>query len=396
MIGSLAFIFIFGLMFAYMSEKLGLPRLVGMLIAGIVIGPYGLNLMDGLILSVSSQLRTIALIIILIKAGLSLKIDDIKKVGRPALLLSFLPALCEWSAYVIFAPKLLNLHWIDAALLGAVIAAVSPAVVVPRMVDLMDHQLGTDKRIPQMILAGASLDDVFVIVLFSSFLTMSQTGQLHLSNLLNIPSSIVLGIIFGCVAGLMVSQLLNRVFNKESNAMKPAIILLGISFLLYAIEQWCDGIVAVSGLLAVMSCSMVVAGRLNHQCTVQLQNIFGNIWKGAEIILFVLVGSAVNVGYMVNAGLMALLMLVIGLATRMLGVLMALVHTHLNKKEKMYCLVAYCPKATVQAAIGGVALALGLSCGNIILSCAVLSILITAPLGAYLMDKFKYRWLNQE
>lgn len=391
MIGSLAIVFILGLTFAYIANKLGLPRLVGMLLAGIIIGPFGLNLLDDALLLISSQLRSIALIIILIKAGLSLKFDDIRQVGLPALLLSFLPATFEWLAYVVVAPLLLGISWVDAAILGAVIAAVSPAVVVPRMVDLMDHNIGTEKKIPQMILAGASLDDVFVIVLFTSFLGMSQSGSLQVSALMQIPSSIGLGLVFGGLGGFF----LVRLFAIKDNCSQPlplamkALLLLAASFLMYALEQWCKPYVAISGLLAVMSMAMIVGQRLHVDTTKRLQTVFGDIWVGAEVLLFVLVGSAVDISYTLHAGLMAVVMLFIGLLIRCIGVWLSLLSANLSNKEKLYCIVAYCPKATVQAAIGAIPLSLGLSCGNIILSCAVLSILISAPLGAFGMDYLK-------
>lgn len=388
MLTSLALIFLVGLALAGICQTLKLPRIIGMLVTGIVLGPFVLDLLDGSILGISSELRQMALVIILIKAGLSLNIDDLKKIGRPAVLMSFLPAVFEIVAFLLFAPTVLGITRLEAAIMGAVLGAVSPAVVVPRMVELMEKDYGTDKQIPQLILAGASLDDVFVIVLFTTFINMAQGGSAHASDFASIPISIVLGILLGGVVGAFLAWFFETRYSHQHlirNSMK-VIVILGVSFLLLAVEDWLDGIVAVSGLLAIMSMSLVLAMRSIPPVTTRLQQKFGKLWIAAEVILFVLVGAAVDIRYTLEAGLGAIAMIFIGLILRSIGVLVSLIGTKLNMKEKIYCIIAYLPKATVQAAIGSVPLALGLPCGNLVLSVSVLSILITAPLGAIGMD----------
>ena len=398
MLTSLALIFLVGLSLATIVGKLKLPRLVGMLVSGILLGPFVLDLLDPTILSISSELRRMALVIILIKAGLSLNIGDLKKVGRPALLMSFLPATFEIAAFVCFAPMLLDVSRLEALLMGAVLAAVSPAVVVPRMVALMDERRGTDKKIPQLILAGASLDDVFVIVLFTAFLTLNTGSSVGMMTFLNIPISIVLGILIGALVGwgvAFVFEWLHRKGCTVRNTLK-VVVLLGISFLLLAIEGWLEGILAVSGLLAIMSMAMVFAMRTEGSVVSRLKDKYGKLWLAAEVLLFVLVGAAVDIRYTLSAGLGAIAMIFVGLVFRSASVFLCLLGTNLSKKERLYTIVAYLPKATVQAAIGGIALSLGLPCGNIILSVAVLGILITAPLGAILMDSTKKKLLSNE
>ena len=394
MLTSLALIFLAGLALASMCQKLKLPRIIGMLAAGILLGPYVLDLFDVSVLGISAELRQMALVIILVKAGLSLNIEDLKKVGRPAILMSFLPALFEILAFVLLAPFVLHISRIEAAIMGAVLGAVSPAVVVPRMVQLMEEGYGTNKSIPQMILAGASLDDVFVIVLFSSFVGMAQGNGAQIMEFVNIPISIVLGILLGAAAGYALAWFFEWNYIRQSqirNSIK-VIIVLSVSFLLLAAESWLEGIAAVSGLLAIMSMAMTLAMRSNPTVTDRLQKKFGTLWLAAEVILFVLVGAAVDIRYTLQAGVEAVLMIMIGLIFRCVGVWLCMLGTALNRKERLYCVIAYLPKATVQAAIGSVPLALGLPCGNIVLSVAVLSILITAPLGAIGMD-LSYRKL---
>lgn len=396
MLTSLALVFLVGLGFAAICQKIRLPRIIGMLITGILLGPYVFDLLDDSILGISADLRQMALVIILIKAGLSLNINDLKKVGRPAILMSFLPAVFEILAFVLLAPLVLGISRMDAAIMGAVLGAVSPAVVVPRMVQLMEENYGTDKSIPQMILAAASLDDVFVIVLFTSFVETAQSGSMRLLDLMNIPVSIVLGIALGALVGFALAWFFETSYSHQNlvrNSMK-VIIVLGTAFLLLAIEDWLEGIIAVSGLLAIMSMAMVLAMRSVPAVTGRLQAKFGKLWLAAEVILFVLVGAAVDIRYTLKAGPGALWMILIGLVFRCAGVWMCMMGTKLNQKERLYCMIAYLPKATVQAAIGSVPLAMGLSCGNIVLSVAVLSILITAPLGAVGMDLSYKRLLN--
>ena len=398
MLASLALIFLVGLAMAAICQRLKLPRIIGMLITGIVLGPYVLNLLDPSILFISADLRQMALIIILLKAGLSLNLDDLKKVGRPALLMSCVPASCEILGFFLFAPYILGITRIEAAVMGAVLAAVSPAVVVPRMVQLMEAKYGTDKSIPQLIMTGASCDDIFVIVLFSTFASMAQGGSASIMNFVNIPISIVLGIVLGAVAGYVLSLFFETAYAHKHcvrNSMK-VIIVLGVSFLLMAVETWLKGIVSVSGLLAVVSMACVLKMKSVTVVSNRLSEKFGKLWLAAEVILFVLVGAAVDVRYTLNAGFAAVLMIFAALAFRSAGVAVCLIKTSMTWRERIFCMIAYLPKATVQAAIGSVPLAIGLSCGQIVLSVAVLAILITAPLGALGIDLSYKKLLRKE
>ena len=393
MLTSLAFIFLIGLSMAAICQCLKLPRIIGMLVTGIVLGPYILDLLDPSILSISSELRQIALIIILLKAGLSLNLSDLKKVGRPAIMMSFVPASFEILAFFIFAPYILGVTRIEAAVMGAV----SPAVVIPRMVQLIDSKYGTDKSIPQLIMAGASCDDIFVIVLFSTFVSMAQGGHAHISDFLNIPVSIILGILLGAITGFILSIFFETAYAYKHfvrNSMK-VIIILGFSFLLMSIETWLKSTISVSGLLAVVSMACVIKIKSIDAVSKRLSEKFGKLWIAAEVILFVLVGAAVNIRYTLDAGIAAILMIFIALIFRSIGVSICLLGTELTLKERLFCVIAYMPKATVQAAIGSVPLALGLPCGQIVLSVAVLAILITAPLGAIGMDMTYKKFLSQ-
>lgn len=375
MLTSLALVFLVGLALAALCQKLKLPRIIGMLATGILLGPCVLNVLDGSILSISADLRKLALVIILLKAGLSLDLSDLKKVGRPAILMSCLPATCEIIGYVLLAPYFLGVTHAEAAVMGAVLAAVSPAVVVPRMVQLMENGRGTDKSIPQMILAGASCDDIFVIVLFTTFLHTAQGGSANAADFLSIPASIVLGVALGALVGWLLSRFFETAYARAHcirNSMK-VIIVLGVSLLLIAAEGWLEGIVPVSGLLAVVSMACLLKMKCTPFVAKRLSEKFGKLWLAAEVILFVLVGAAVG-------------MIFSALIFRAVGVCLCLVRTPLTAKERLYCVFAYLPKATVQAAIGSVPLAAGLPCGSIVLSVAVLGIVITAPLGAFLMD----------
>ena len=397
MLTSLAFIFLVGLSMAAICQYLKLPRIIGMLVTGIVLGPYVLDLLDPSILSISSELRQMALIIILLKAGLSLNLSDLKKVGRPAIMMSFVPASFEILAFFIFAPYILGVTRIEAAVMGAVLGAVSPAVVIPRMVQLIDTKYGTDKSIPQLIMAGASCDDIFVIVLFSTFVSMAKGGHAHISDFLNIPVSIILGILLGAITGFILSVFFETAYAHKHlvrNSMK-VIIILGFSFLLMSIETWLKGIISVSGLLAVVSMACVIKIKSIETVSKRLSEKFGKLWIAAEVILFVLVGAAVNIRYTLDAGIAAILMIFIALIFRSIGVSICLIGTELTLKERLFCIIAYMPKATVQAAIGSVPLALGLPCGQIVLSVAVLAILITAPLGAIGMDMTYKKFLSQ-
>lgn len=397
MLTSLALIFLVGLALAALSQKLHLPRIIGMLLTGILLGPYVLNLFDSSILGISADLRKMALVIILLKAGLSLKLEDLKQVGRPALLLSFLPAVCELTAVVLFAPMFFGITVGEAAVAGAVLAAVSPAVVVPRMVQLMEDGYGTDKRIPQMILAGASLDDVFVIVLFSTFVGMAQGQGADWRAFAGIPLSILLGIGLGAVVGILLAGFFEQCCTRGHlirNSTK-VILLLAVAFLLLTAETLLEGIVPLSGLLAIMSMALMLARRSTHQVTRRLQEKYGKLWIAAELILFVLVGAAVDLRYALQVGLSAVLMIGLGLAFRSVGVWLCLLGTPLTFCERLFCVIAYLPKATVQAAIGSIPLALGLPCGNLVLSLAVVAILLTAPLGAIGMDISYQKWLKK-
>lgn len=383
---------------AAICQKMGLPRIIGMLATGILLGPYALNVLDSSILSISSELRQIALIIILLKAGLSLNLQDLKKVGRPAVMLSCVPASFEILGYVIFAPMILGISRLEAAVMGAVLGAVSPAVVVPRMVQLMDEKYGTEKSIPQMILAGASCDDIFVVVLFSTFVSMAQGGSVHAADFINIPVSILLGVALGAAVGWLLGLFFETAYAHEHcirNSMK-VILVLGVSFLLMSIETWLKGKVSVSGLLAVVSMACVLKIKSPASVSKRLSEKFGKLWLAAEVILFVLVGAAVDIRYTLEAGAAAVAMILLALLVRAIGVSLCLLGTSLSQKERLFCIIAYLPKATVQAAIGSVPMAMGLSCGPIVLSVAVLAILITAPLGAIGMDRSYRKLLKKE
>lgn len=398
MLTSLSLIFLVGLAMGAICRKLKLPRIIGMLVTGIALGPYVLDWLDPSILSISADLRKMALIIILLKAGLSLDLQDLKKAGRSAVLLSFVPASCELLGYVLLAPVILGITRVEAAVMGAVLAAVSPAVVVPRMVSLMEKKYGTDKAIPQMILAGASCDDIFVIVLFTTFLGMAQGGSADMMDFVNIPVSIVLGILLGAVVGYGLYLFFETAYARKHcvrNSMK-VIIVLGFSFLLIAIEGWLEGKIAVSGLLAVVSMACVIKLKSTAFVSKRLSEKFGKLWLAAEVMLFVLVGAAVDIRYTLKAGVAAIIMILAALVFRSIGVLLCVAGTKLTWKERLFCVIAYLPKATVQAAIGSVPLAAGLSCGNIVLSVAIMAIVITAPLGALGIDSSYKKLLKHE
>ena len=395
MLFSLAVIFLVGLSAAAIFQTIGLPRIIGMLATGILTGTYVLDLLDPKILGISSELRQIALIIILIKAGLSLNLSDLKKVGRPAVMMSFLPASFEILGYFILAPLLLGINHTEAAVMGAVLGAVSPAVVVPRMVKLMEEKYGTEKSIPQMILAGASCDDIFVIVLFSTFVTMAQGGSAKATDFLNIPVSIILGVLLGSLSGFVLFYIFEISYhkgNKIRNSTK-VIAILGFAFLLMSAETFLKPYVAVSGLLAVVAMACVIKIKADKNVSARLSEKFGKLWIAAEAVLFVLVGAAVDIRYTLTA---AVLLIFGALIFRAVGVWICLLGTKLTLKEKLFCVTAYMPKATVQAAIGSVPMSLGLPCGKIVLSVAVLAILITAPLGAIGIDRSYKRLLAHE
>lgn len=398
MLASLSLIFLVGLAMGAICQKLKMPRIIGMLVTGIVLGPYVLDFLDPSILSISSELRKLALIIILLKAGLSLDLKNLKKAGRPAILMSFVPATCEIAGYILFAPLVLGINRIEAAIMGAVLGAVSPAVVIPRMVMLMEEKYGTKKAIPQMIMAGASCDDIFVIVLFTTFLSMAQGGSADIIDFVNIPVSIVLGILLGAVTGYGLYLFFETSYAHKHcvrNSTK-VIIVLGFSMLLVSVEGWLEGKVSVSGLLAVVSMACVIKIKSTAFVSKRLSEKFGKLWIVAEVVLFVLVGAAVDIRYTLSAGIAAVFMIFIALIFRTAGVLICTIKTKLNMKERIFCVIAYLPKATVQAAIGSVPLAAGLACGKIILSVAVLAIIITAPIGALGIDNTYKKLLEKE
>lgn len=392
MLTSLALIFLFGLIFGALFQKLRLPPLLGMLIVGIVLGPYALNWLDDSLLSISADLRQIALIIILTRAGLNLNISDLKKVGRPAILMCFLPACFEILGMLVLAPPLLHISYLDAAIMGAVVGAVSPAVIVPKMLRLMEEGYGTKKSIPQLILAGASVDDVFVIVLFSSFTGLAKGESLSPWRFAEIPVSILLGILLGAALGLALAFFFQKVHVRDS---VKVLLLLSFSFLLVALEDALEGIVPISGLIAVMSLGIALQ-RKRDIVARRLSLKFSKLWVAAELLLFVLVGATVDLHYAYAAGLSAVILIFGVLLFRMAGVWVCLFKTKLLFKERLFCVLAYMPKATVQAAIGSVPLSMGLSCGNIVLTVAVLAILITAPLGAFLIDLTYKKLLSRD
>lgn len=390
MLTSLALIFLVGMGFGWLVTRLRLPSLLGMLLTGILLGPYVLNLLDESILGISADLRQLALIIILTRAGLSLNIDDLKKVGRPAVLLCFVPACFEMAGMVVLAPRLLGLSVLDAAILGAVIAAVSPAVIVPKMLRLMELGYGTKHSIPQMILAGASVDDVFVIVMFTAFTGLAQGGTVSPATFVQIPVSIVTGVALGLLAGVAFGAVYRRIHVRDS---VKVVVLLSLSFLFVALENAVKGIVPFSGLLAVMSCGIAV-NRRRPELAARLSGKYNRLWVAAEVLLFVLVGATVDIGYAAAAGVAAVLVVLGALVFRMVGVFVCVAGTKLTRKERLFCMLAYTPKATVQAAIGSVPLSMGLGCGQIALTVAVVAILLTAPLGAFAIDLTYRRLLD--
>ena len=392
MLTSLALIFLVGMGLGWLVSKLRLPRLLGMLLTGILLGPYVLDLLDDSILGISADLRQLALIIILTRAGLSLNLEDLKKVGRPAILMCFVPACFEIAGMMILAPLLLHISLLDAAIMGSVVAAVSPAVIVPRMLRLMENGYGTEKSIPQLIMAGASVDDVFVIVMFSSFTGLAQGGELSPITFAQIPVSIVTGIAVGLAVGMAFSEVYRRVHVRDS---AKVVMLLSVSFLLVALESAVKGVIPFSGLLAVMSCGIAV-NRRRPELAARFSAKYSKLWVAAEILLFVLVGATVDISYALAFGGAAILAILGALVFRMAGVFFCLLRTKLESKERLFCMLAYTPKATVQAAIGSLPLTMGLSCGHVVLTVAVLAILITAPLGAFSVDSTYRLFLKRE
>lgn len=382
MLLSIALIMLIGMASGYICRRLKLPGLLGMIITGIILGPYVLDLIDPSILNISADLRKIALIIILTRAGLTLDINDLKRVGRPAILMCFVPATFELAGMLLLAPRILGISLLEAAIMGAVVAAVSPAVVVPKMIKLIDEGYGTKKSIPQLILAGASVDDVYVIVLFSTFTGLAKGDRVSAMSFINIPVSVVLGIALGIASGWLLAVYFKKVHVRDTIKV---IIVLSISFILVSAENALSTPITFSALIAVMFMGIALS-RYRNEAALRLSGKFNRLWVGAEVVLFVLVGASVDIGYALSAGAGAVILIFGVLIFRIAGVFVCLLSTNLNMKERLFCMLAYTPKATVQAAIGSVPLAMGLSCGSMVLTVAVLAILITAPLGAFVID----------
>ncbi len=389
MLLSIALILLIGLLLGSVCEKLKLPRLIGMILTGIILGPYVLSLIDDSILNISAELRKIALIIILTRAGLTLDINDLKRVGRPAMFMCFVPACFEIIGMIIFAPLLFGVSYIEAALMGAVVAAVSPAVIVPKMIKLIEEGKGTKKSIPQLILAGASVDDIFVIVLFSAFLSLVEGQGVSTMSLVNIPLSIVFGMIIGVGVGYLLNIMFKRYHLRDSIKV---MIILSLSFLLVSLEDSLTTMITFSALISVMFIGITMKKQY-EDVAIRLSSKFNKLWVCAEIILFVLVGATIDLQFAFQSGINAIVLILIVLLFRVFGVYISLLKTDLNTKERVFCMMAYIPKATVQAAIGGIPLTLGLACGPLVLTLAVIAIVITAPLGAFLIDRYQ-GWLT--
>ena len=388
MLFSLALILILGVIASYLFKKINMPSLIGYIFIGIILGPYCLNVLDSSLLDISSTLRNIALVIILTRAGLTLKITDLKKIGISAILMSFIPALMEILGFVLLSRSLLDISINEALIMGSIIAAVSPAVIVPRMIDLINNNYGTLKGIPQLILAGSSVDDVVVLVLFTSFLSLENANSFDILALIQIPLSIILGIIIGCIIGFIIDKIFRMI---NINTISQLLVVLSISFILKYAEDY----FVFSGLIAIMALSITLK-YLNTAITDKLQSNYNNLWSVFEIFLFVLVGAMVNISYAFKAGINVILIIIGSLLFRMIGVFICLLTTKFNKKEKIFCFIAYMPKATVQAAIGAIPLSIGLSCGDLALTIAVCSILLSAPVGAYLIDHLYDKLLTQD
>lgn len=391
MLTSIAMILLLGLGAGWVFSKLRLPSLLGMILVGIVISPHCMDLVDRSVLQISGDIRQMALVIILTRAGLALSTDDLKKIGRPAVLMCFVPACAELLGTVLLAPLLLGVSVLEAAVMGSVMAAVSPAVVVPRMIKLMEEGYGKQKRIPQLILAGAAVDDVFVIVVFTSLTALAATGELSAASFAQIPVSIFLGVLLGWLVGVLLAAFFKK-WNMRDTV--KVLLLLSVSFLLLELQNWLEGVVPVSGLLAIMSMGIAIKRR-DDGLARRLAGTYNNLWLGAEVFLFVLVGVAVDLNYAKAAGVAVILLVAAALVLRMAGVFLSLLATSLNGKERLFCMMAYTPKATVQAAIGTIPLSMGLPCGNLVLTVAVISILLTAPFGAICIDNTHRKLLER-
>lgn len=392
MLTSLAIIFLLGLLMGSIFNKLKLPSLMGMILAGILLSPHAFNLLDEKILSISPELRQLALVIILTRAGLSLDIKELKKVGRPAILMCFIPACFEILLITFIGPKLLGITVLESAIIGTVVAAVSPAIIVPRMINLIENNIGKKNSIPQLIMAGASVDDIFVIVLFTAFTSLASGGDISPMSFIQIPVSIIMGIMVGVFAGIILIKVFKSIHLRDS---VKVIIILSVSFLLIECENMMENIIPMSGLLAIMSMGIIIKGKYEI-LAVRLSSKYNKLWTAAEIVLFVLVGATVNIKFALLAGLPAIILILIALVFRMAGVFVCLLKTNLSMKERIFCMIAYTPKATVQAAIGSIPLSMGLDCGQLVLTIAVLAILITAPFGAIGIDSTYKRLLCTE
>lgn len=382
MLKSIALIMLIGMSAGWICRKVKLPGLIGMLFTGIILGPYVLNMLDSSILLVSADIRKIALVIILTRAGLTLNLEDLKKVGRPAFLMCFVPATFEMIGMIILAPRLLSVSLIEAAVIGAVVAAVSPAVVVPKMIKLMEDGYGTKQGIPQLILAGASVDDVYVIVMFTAFTSLAQGGNVSVMSFVNIPVSIMFGIIIGIIIGKALAVVWKKLHIRDT---VKAAIFLSVALLLVDIEASLNTPITFASLISVMFIGIALK-KDRPEVAFRLSQKYNKMWVWAEVMLFVLVGATVDIGYVAYAGASSIVIIIGALIFRMAGVALCMAGTKLKLKERVFCMLAYTPKATVQAAIGGVPLSMGLACGNTVLTVAVLAIIITAPLGAFAID----------
>ncbi|MCR5231821.1 MAG: cation:proton antiporter [Acholeplasmatales bacterium] len=390
---SLFIVFTFGILGGFIFEKIKLPKLVWYIILGILIGPSVLNIVDDTLINISSYLRQIALVIILTRSGLSLDINNLKKIGRPAILMCFVPACFEIVGVTIFAPMFLGISYLEALLLGSVLAAVSPAVVVPRMIKLMDERYGKEHNVPELIMAGASCDDIFVIVLFYSFKNLVVTSNFDAWTIGQIPLSIISGIALGILVGMLIVLIINKL---KMNKVINVIFMLGLSFGMIALETVLKPYFSISSLLAIVVMTLIV-NIFKKEEAKEIQKTYNSLWSCFEILLFTLVGIATSVNYAFSKdGAILVGVVLIALIFRSIGVIVCLIATKFNKKEKLFIIFSYLPKATVQASIGAIALSEGLDCGVVVLTGAVISILITAPLGAILMDRTYNKLLTNE
>lgn len=390
---SLFLIFLLGFIGGYLLEKIKIPKIVWYLILGILLGPSLLNIVDNSLLNISSYLRQIALVIILTRSGLSLNLRNLKEIGRAAILMCFIPASFEIIGIVIFAPILLGISYFEALLLGSVLAAVSPAIVVPRMIKLKNEGYGEVNLMPEIIMAGSSCDDIYVIVLFYSFKNLVASNSFSALSLLKIPSSIILGILLGFLVGIIIVKIFKK-FNI--NTPYKIIIMLSSSFGMLFLEEFLDQYVSISALLGIIVMGIIVSKYLKED-VVKIKQGYESLWNGFEILLFALVGCITDINLAFSKeGVLILGLILLGLIFRSIGVLLCVIKTKYTWKEKLFLIISYLPKATVQASIGGIVLKEGLPCGTLILTAAVVAILVTAPLGAILMDTLTNKLLSRD